>query len=113
MSDDLIAQLDERYGVHERTWGDGWDGVEGCYFVSGPEIPPFGVQSPHGVTVIGDKDARLIADAPTLLAALRAVLAVGEATGIGELGQLRADAYNMAIDKVRRVIGKSLGATDG
>jgi hypothetical protein len=51
-------------------WSYGWDGIDGCFFV--PEVP--NRQTPHGIGLIREADARLISAAPCLLAALKSVV---------------------------------------
>lgn len=55
------------------TYGD--DGISGCSFV--PEPPT--ADTPHGLGLRLEADARLIAAAPDLLAALRAICEAGDA----------------------------------
>jgi hypothetical protein len=53
-------------------WGAGWDGIEGCHFVTGPAPVPVGLNSPHGLSVWEGSDATFIAHAPTDIRALLA-----------------------------------------
>lgn len=50
-------------------WTVGVDGISGCYFI--PEVEAG--DSPHGLPVVTEADADLIAAAPDLLEALKAV----------------------------------------
>ena len=88
-------------------WSAGADGIEGRRFVAGPDVPPYGVQSPHGITVMDEGDAALIAAAPDLA---RTAAVLGE-----EVAQLRAElaVERAKVQRVEWLAGPYLGQPDG
>lgn len=87
-------------------WSYGFDGCDGVFFL--PEVHA-SANSPHGASVDREEDARLIATAPDLLAACKALLKAGEEDG-RYLAICQQDewvaAVRLAIDAIARAEGR-------